>query len=211
MGEGTRLLLIISRDLNSFKHQIIFSFRDVPCRSDFYHHHRSESSKIVPLWKKKQSLQLRTFPETTNHNPHYWIYLTKRSHKVCTSVFLTLHSADSYQFEAKNLVWFIAKCRSAFSINTIDVYSHTEEAESVAMMWICEVPGKQPSTSVILPLFHSLIFFLTKEKEVIPHCNAWKLGWPNLSRNLRIKVVFREVKLVIRWQLVSLLCKKCFD
>lgn len=42
---------------------------------------------------------------------------------------LTLNSADCYQFEAQSLVWFIVSCRSAFSLNSIDVYSHREETQ----------------------------------------------------------------------------------
>lgn len=60
-------------------------------------------------------------------------------HKTFTSVPLTLHSADSYKFEMHGLVRFIVSCRSAFSINTVDVSSHTEEAHSVAKTWMCEV------------------------------------------------------------------------
>lgn len=145
---------------------------------------------------KKQPLLFRTLlPESTNHNPHYWNIPNQAQswiRKACISVSLTLHSADSYQFEAESLVWFIVSCRSAFSINTIDVYSQREEAESVAKMWMCEVPRKQSSTSVVLLLFHSFIFFLTKEKSITPHCNASKLGWPSLSTDFRIKVVFRK-------------------
>lgn len=55
--------------------------------------------------------------------------------KAFTSVPLTLHSADSYQFEMYSLVRFIDSCRSAFSINKVDVSSHIEEAHSMAKTW----------------------------------------------------------------------------
>jgi len=60
-------------------------------------------------------------------------------HEAFTSVPLMLHSADSYQFKMHGLVKFIVSCRSAFSINTVDVPSHGEEAYSMSKMWMCEV------------------------------------------------------------------------
>lgn len=52
-GEGERNALIVSGVLNSFKHQIIFSFNEILLRSDFfYSHQKPGSSKIPPFIMK---------------------------------------------------------------------------------------------------------------------------------------------------------------